>query len=187
MISIPHGGHLSPVWLPNRRCLCGRKSHENCPIVWVTDDCTIDLGLELSKAIKMYCGQEPYLIINHLKRPKLDPNREVKIGASRCYEVLEAFRQYHACINETKATFKRGLLIDLHGRGSDDGITQIGYGINKMDLLNRNFNINQSSIRGLAKDRPGEDLITGKYSFGDFMEREGCSALPSSYHPEPGL
>ena len=60
------------------------------------------------------------------QRPKLDPNREIHIGASRCYEVLEAFKQYHQCIHDTKKTFKHGLLIDLHGRGMDDGITQIG-------------------------------------------------------------
>jgi hypothetical protein len=60
------------------------------------------------------------------KRPKLDPNREIHIGASRCYEVLEAFKQYHQCIHDTKRNFKHGLLIDLHGRGMDDGVTQIG-------------------------------------------------------------
>lgn len=177
---------MSPTWIPNRRCFCGRKNHDGCPVVWVSDDCTIDLGLDIAKAIKMYCGGEPYIIINHLKRPKLDPNREMHIGASRCYEVLEAFRQYHQCINETKATFKRGLLIDLHGRGMDDGITQIGYGINKVELIKNSFNVNQSSIRGLARDRPGENLITGTYSFGDYMEREGFKAVPSSRQPKPG-
>ena len=60
------------------------------------------------------------------KRPKLDPNREIHIGASRCYEVLEAFKQYHSLIDDTKRNFKHGLLIDLHGRGMDDGVTQIG-------------------------------------------------------------
>ena len=69
IISIPHGGTLSPTWIPNRRhaLLCGSKNHENCPVVWVSDDCTIDLGHEIAKNIKMYCGREPHLIINHLK------------------------------------------------------------------------------------------------------------------------
>jgi len=119
------------------------------------------------------------------KRPKLDPNREIHYGASRCYEVLEAFRQYHQCIHDTKRSFKHGLLIDLHGRGMDDGITQIGYGINKMDLINNNYNVNQSSIRTLAKGSPGHDLITGDRSFGAFMESEGFSALPSPLNPKP--
>ena len=186
IISIPHGGTLSPTWIPNRRCLCGRSNHDTCPVVWVSDDCTIDLGLDVARAIKMYCGREPYIVINHLKRPKLDPNREIRIGASRSYEVLEAFRQYHQCIADTKATFKRGLLIDLHGRGKNDGVTQIGYGVKKEDLILEKFNVNQSTIRGLAKERPGEDLITGQYSFGDFMEQEGYVAVPSPYHPKPG-
>ena len=99
---------------------------------------------------------------------------------------MEAFRQYHQCIHDTKRSFKHGLLIDLHGRGMEDGITQIGYGINKMDLINNNYNVNQSSIRTLAKGSPGHDLITGDRSFGAFMESEGFSALPSPLNPKPG-
>ena len=67
----------------------------------------------------------------------------------------------------------------------DDGITQIGYGINKDDLLNNNYNINKSSIRSLAKEKPNEDLISGCLSLGDFLEGEGYFAVPSSYHPKP--
>jgi len=187
IISIPHGGTLNPSWIPNRRHAfqCGKKNHDDCPVVWVSDDFTIDLGFEIAQSIKMYCGREPHLIINYLKRPKLDPNREIHIGASRCYEVLEAFKQYHSLIDDTKRNFKHGLLIDLHGRGMDDGVTQIGYGINKMDLINNNYNVNQSSIQTLAKGSPGEDLITGEKSFGAFMEREGYCALPSPINPKP--
>ena len=65
-------------------------------------------------------------------------------------------------------------------------INIIGYGINKMDLINNNYNINQSSIQTLAKGSPGEDLITGEKSFGAFMEREGYCALPSPINPKPG-
>ena len=36
-------------------------------MVWVSDDCTIELGLEIAQNIKMYCGREPHLVINHLK------------------------------------------------------------------------------------------------------------------------
>ena len=35
IISIPHGGNLSPSWIPNRRCFCGKTDHEKCPVVWV--------------------------------------------------------------------------------------------------------------------------------------------------------
>ena len=55
-----------------------------------------------------------------------------------------------------------------------------------MDLINNNYNVNQSSIRTLAKGRPGEDLVTGEHSFGAFMEREGYCALPSPSNPKPG-
>ena len=69
IISIPHGGTLNPSWIPNRRHAfqCGKKKHDDCPVVWVSDDFTIDLGFEIAQSIKMYCGREPHLIINHLK------------------------------------------------------------------------------------------------------------------------
>ena len=46
---------------------CGKTSHENCPVVWVSDDCTIELGFEIAQNIKMYCGRETHLVINYLK------------------------------------------------------------------------------------------------------------------------
>jgi hypothetical protein len=49
---------------------------------------------------------------------------------------LEAFKQYHSLIDDTKRNFKHGLLIDLHGRGMDDGVTQIG---KKLRTLHTNY------------------------------------------------
>ena len=68
IISIPHGGSLAPKSIPNRKCQCANKNHEKCPVVWVSDDLTIDLGLEIAKAIREHCGGDPHVVINHLWR-----------------------------------------------------------------------------------------------------------------------
>ena len=68
IISIPHGGSLAPKSLPNRKCNCANKNHEKCPVVWVSDDLTIDLGLEIAKSIRQHCGGDPHVVINHLWR-----------------------------------------------------------------------------------------------------------------------
>ena len=119
-------------------------------------------------------------------RPKLDPNREITIGAQEHFTAIQAFKRYHGIIENTKATFKRGLLIDLHGNSKDNGVTEIGYCLPKMNLISNDFDIKQSSIGTLAMENPHLDLITGRYSFGDFVEAEGIPAVPSSQNPKPG-
>ena len=119
-------------------------------------------------------------------RPKLDPNREIAIGAQEHFTAIQAFKKYHGIIENTKATFKRGLLIDLHGNSKDNGVTELGYCLPKMSLISNDFDIKQSSIGTLAQENPHLDLITGRYSFGDFVEAVGIPAVPSSQNPKPG-
>ena len=56
-------------------------AHKKCPIVLVNDGYTIDVGLEIADTIKTHTGHNPYVIINHIRRAKLDPNREITVGA----------------------------------------------------------------------------------------------------------
>ena len=130
------------------------------------------------------CGMSFFFLLG--QRPKLDPNREITIGAQEHFTAIQAFKQYHRIIETTKATFKRGLLIDLHGNCKDNGVTELGYCLSKMSLISNNFDSKQSSIGTLAKEKPHLDLITGRYSFGDFVEAVGIPAVPSSQNPKPG-
>jgi hypothetical protein len=58
-----------------------KEPHKKCPVVLVNDGYTIDVGLEITDTIKKYTGHNPYVIINHIRRAKLDPNREITVGA----------------------------------------------------------------------------------------------------------
>ena len=77
-------------------------------------------------------------------------------------------------------------MIDLHGNSKDNGVTELGYCLPKMSLISNNFDSKQSSIGTLAKEKPHLDLITGRYSFGEFLEAVGIPAVPSSQNPKPG-
>lgn len=184
MISVPHGGNLTPDDVPDRFCQCEDKSHPKCPIVTVSDDFTIDLAKTISNAIFEKLKKKPHIIINHLKRVKLDPNREMTFAAQN-EQSCEAFEIYHGWIDTFKSKVKRGLLIDLHGRAKKDSITQIGYNIPSFMLIKGNFKVTESSIGTLAKEVPEINLINGKYSFGDFMNNEGYAAVPSPSLPKP--
>ncbi len=163
---------------------------KKCPVVLLNDGFTIDLGMEIAKSIKMHLQLGPYVIINNLRRAKLDPNREIAIGAQDS-AAIEAFEAYHDGIDQLKTKLKRALLIDLHGRVSNDSINQVGYCLNRSHLITNSHSSQLdphvgSSITTLAKENPSLNLITGSLSFGAFIEQEGLKAVPAPKIPNPG-
>ena len=69
IISVPHGGSLSPN-IPSRKGRCGFINTND-------DDATIDLALDIVAAIRTSTnGGYPHVIINNLSRTKIDQNRE---------------------------------------------------------------------------------------------------------------
>ena len=135
--------------------------------------------------LEKHLNRTPHMVINHLKRRKLDPNRSIEFGAQNDPTARIAFETYHGFIDKVKSTFRRGLLIDLHGRNKSDGLTQIGYNIKKTDLIHENYEIHRSSISRLAMENRQIDFIAGKYSFGDLMESEYYAAVPSPVQRRP--
>jgi N-formylglutamate amidohydrolase len=115
IISIPHGGHLFPYDIPDRR--------QNIPgIIKSNDINTQEIGHLLSKKIRQRLGgRRPYIIINHMGRSKIDVNRPLKegveIGSNN--ETPIVWNDYHSFIRDTidevELRFGRGLLIDIHG------------------------------------------------------------------------
>ena len=187
-MSIPHGGLLAPESMPDRCCQCPQreqdKDHKKCPVIVVNDGFTIDLGLEIKNAIVACTGLQPFMVINHLQRSKLDPNRELKIGA-QCHEAQEAFKVYHQYIKSALQRLQKGLLIDLHGRGKSDGMTQLGYCLSK-EVLTRGYtleDLEQCSISNICDKK--DDALKGPNSLGAFLQNEGLKAVPSPAYPIP--
>ncbi|MCD6090805.1 MAG: T9SS type A sorting domain-containing protein [Bacteroidales bacterium] len=188
IISIPHGGALTPTEIPDRTC--GKT---------VTDSYTTELGMEIRDAIFNETGYYPHLIINHLKRKKLDPNREV--NEATCGNELAniAWNEFHDFIGSAKTIVKncsgKGLLIDLHGHGHTIQRLELGYLLTATQLRNSDTNLdtpdneNTVSIRNLVSSNLTNsslsELLRGFYSLGTMFEEKGFPSVPSIDNPYP--
>ena len=191
ILSIPHGGLLDPEHVQDRQCQnCDTHKDQNkCPIILKNDGYTIDLGMSIVKSMLDYKNVKPNLVINNVRRSKLDPNREIEHGAQDNPEMIEAFEKYHDHIKDAKTKFLRGLLIDLHGQCKVE-MTELGYLIPKSDLNEQTYDVKESSVAKLFignNNNDDENIISGSRSLGTFIQSQGYDAVPSSSHPSPGL
>jgi N-formylglutamate amidohydrolase len=187
VLSAPHGGDQTPSEIPDRTF--GTT---------VTDRNTRELALQIRSAIKAQTGFYPHLIISHLKRTKLDPNREIIEAAQGDPEGERAWYEFQTFIDAAgdavENEFGEGFYIDLHGHGHEIQRLELGYLLSSSDLSNADevladpAFVNKSSYKVLGS-KPGmnfADLIRGPMSLGTLMELEGVPAVPSQNQPNPG-
>lgn len=190
IISIPHGGYLIPDEIPDRPCTNCAKNQ---------DIYTLEIGLEMREVVFRITGKYPYVIINHLHRTRLDPNRNIDEAASGHPLAEIAWAEFHKLIdsasNEIERNFGKGLYIDLHGHRHEIKRTELGYLLSvdelqlEDELLNFDTFTEYSSIRSLAIDLKDSltftQLIRGPKSLGSLMERQGYPTVPSERIPAP--
>jgi hypothetical protein len=185
ILTVPHGGLLVPSTIPNRNC-------SGC--VTVMDTNTQELGRLIADEIKNITGGNcfPHLIINRLRRTKLDANRDLFEAALDNPDAVNAWYAFHKFIDSAKIMvsnqFQRGLLIDLHGHGHANQRLELGYLLSASNLrsgnnfLNSPVAIENSSIRHLALSNKNEyrhaELLNGQESLGGFFETERYTAVP---------
>lgn len=185
ILTIPHGGLLVPSTIPNRNC---------AECVTVSDANTQELGRLIVDEVKKITGGNcfPHVIINRLRRTKLDANRDLFEAALGNPDAINAWYAFHNFIDSAKMMvvnqFQQGLLIDLHGHGHAIQRLELGYLLSGSNLrsgnnfLNSSEAIENSSIRHLAlhnkKDYPHADLLNGQESLGGFFETERYTAVP---------
>ncbi len=191
IISVPHGGSLTP----------GEISDRTCGDETVTDLYTIELAESIRKEIKELTGCSPHIIICHLKRTKLDVNRDVDIATCGNEFSEIAWNEYHLFADSAKAAVERtsgkGLLIDLHGHGHAVQRLELGYLLtagqlaNSDAVLDESAIINLSSIRNLAgtnvTNLKHSELLHGLYSLGTMFAVKGYPSVPGIDEPYPFL
>ncbi|CAG8807637.1 23165_t:CDS:1, partial [Dentiscutata erythropus] len=155
IVCIPHGGRQRPPEVLNR---------ENSSKTITKNDLYIqEIGKDLKKEI-IKLKSQPYLIVNHLHRSKLDVNRKLEEGSS-APETKKAWEEYHnfisRAIEDIKEKHGRGLLIDLHGEKNvvlvfivlliflyighvQSENIELGYTLSKEELMLSDEHINQS-------------------------------------------
>jgi hypothetical protein len=186
VLSAGHGGDLRPTEIPDRTY--GTMAR---------DTNTRELALQIRNEIKEETGFYPHIIISHLHRTKLDPNREVVEAAQGDPEAVRAWWEFQTFIDEAERIveedFGEGFYIDLHGHGHTIQRLELGYLLSSTDLNNSDealssaTYVNKSSIKALA-EKPGVDfvaLLRGPMSLGTLLEDEGFPAVPSVPQPDP--
>jgi len=141
------------------------------------------------------------VIVNHMKRKKVDVNREVDEAAMGNQVAESVWDDYHSYIDSAKeqvySEFKKGLYIDLHAHDHTAQFLELGYLLDAEELaledadLNDEMFIEKSSIRNLIASSGNTlkfaDVVRGKYSLGAMFDESGYPAVPSKEHPAPGL
>ncbi len=186
ILSAPHGGALLPDEIPDRTY--GTTG---------TDGNTLELAVAVSDALADATGERPHVVLSHLRRLKLDPNREVVEAAQGSAAAELAWSEYHGFVDTASETMEAahgsGLYLDLHGHGHPIQRIELGYLLSgsALDLPDAALNdpavAAASSIRSLASGSPlpFADVLRGPDSFGSLLRDEGYPAVPSDSDPGP--
>jgi hypothetical protein len=193
ILSAGHGGHLTPASIPDRTAdRCGGSA------TTVTDRNTREMTLAMRDAIVDHFGGEPHVIISHLHRRKLDPNRELAEAACGNAAAAQAWRDYHGFIDLARAAAAeahgRGWYMDIHGHGHPYQRLELGYLLRSADLqldddalAAQDGYLRRSSLNSLL---PSADLfpalLRGEESLGALYHQHGFPAVPSPVYPDPG-
>jgi hypothetical protein len=187
VISAPHGGALGPSEVATR--------------TWgtlVTDAFTAETLLAVREAFLERTGEAPHIVISHLLRSKLDPNREIGEAAQDDPFAENAWEEFQGFIeiasDRIEADFGRGLYLDLHGHGHAIQRLELGYLLSAADLNQDDAALDgitystKSSIAALAGESPRSfsALLRGEASFGAYLDANGVRSVPSPDDPSPG-
>lgn len=188
IISVPHDGEKSPDFIPNR---------DGEDMKTRNDAGTQDLGWAIRKALYELTGKTPYVIINHMRRRKVDVNREIEEAAAGNKLAETVWEEYHSFIDSAKESvyseFKKGMYIDLHAHNHTAQFLELGYLLEDVELQLEDTDLNddlfnqKTSIRNLVITNPNKytfpELLRGKYSLGSLLDEAGYPAIPSMAHP----
>ncbi len=190
VISAPHGGDIEPPGIPDR----------TCPgVVTVTDGRTINLARAIYDVFRTEYNCYPSMIICHLKRLKVDMNREIEIATCGNDEMKVPWRFWHALIDTAIASavnkYGKTIYIDLHGQGHPNQRLELGYLLDNGQLEESSKSNNDtlytsiSSVHNLIESSNGKlklkELLTGPQAFGTWMVEDGFPSTPSKQDPYP--
>ncbi|MFN5305951.1 MAG: T9SS type A sorting domain-containing protein [Bacteroidota bacterium] len=192
VIAVSHGGNLDPPSIPDRSC-------NNA--VLVADAFTIETALEIKNKFFLSTGCYPHLIISHLKRSKLDPNRNIAEGACGNPAAENAYNEFHGFIAQARNTANaqynfNTFFLDLHGHGNPIQRIELGYLLYDDELelsdsaLNSTPYINYSSIKNLALNNQNNfshaQMLRGPMALGTMLGERNYPCVPSMAIPFPG-
>lgn len=186
ILSAPHGGDRTPAEIADRTSG-----------TLVRDANTRELTLAVREAFIALTGHAPHVVISHLDRAKLDPNREIVEAAQGDPFAERAWEEYHGFIEVARLELSAvggGMYFDMHGHGHPVDRLELGYLLSADRLngsdgsLNSLATVQQTSIReiGRVSPLPFSQVVRGPTSLGGLLEGRGVPAVPSPSIPGPG-
>ena len=193
ILTAPHGGTELPDEIPDRtESRCGGDA------TITTDLNTAELVIAMRERWFARFGNRPHVVVMHLARRRLDPNRPLAEAACGDPEAEIAYGEWHAFIDAAKEAVLqstgKGWYMDMHGHGHVIQRLEIGYLLSaaQLDLPDAELDANPaledtSSVRTISRESPAtfSELLRGPESLGSLYAAEGFPALPSAGDPRP--
>ena len=193
ILTAPHGGALNPSSIPDRTAgACGGSA------TTVTDANTQELVRTMQARFAARFGAYPHVIISHLSRRKLDPNRVQPEAACGNADAAAALGEWHTVIDAAKrAVLKshgKGWYMDMHGHGHAVQRLELGYLVGGATLDDSDASLdatntieNGASILTVSLTSPlsFSTLLRGPASLGTLYAAQGFPSVPSSADPRP--
>ena len=180
VIAAPHGGRLAPPEIPDRK-----------EGVLRSDTNTDLLAREIAAAIEQVTGETPHLVICHLKRTKVDCNRDLFTGTAGNAGAERTWRAFHTAIGEARDA-GAWIFLDIHGHSHPEQNIELGYLLTTDQLKNEKEVLEalegRSSIahwQTTSSDSFAERL-RGASSLGGQLEKLGFPSVPSPTQPHAG-
>ncbi|MEN8927883.1 MAG: T9SS type A sorting domain-containing protein [Flavobacteriales bacterium] len=192
ILSAPHGGYETPSALPDRNC-------QGC--VYVRDVNTQELTRQIAASLIFKTGCYPHVIINKLRRTKLDANRDMTEATDSNAVTEPYWHEYMNFVDSAKnrvsKQFTKGLFLDIHGHAHTISRLELGYLLTGTDLRKTDSALDaaplnaKSSILNLTfanqNNLSPSQLVRGLTSFGALIQKRGYPAVPSDSVPTPLL
>lgn len=187
VFAAPHGGRLRPDTIPDRTSG-----------VTDADANTQELARALHADLLARTGRHAHVVISHLHRRKLDPNRELAEAAQGSAVAEKTWHEYHATIAGAlaAAVARHGFafLVDVHGHAHPIPRLELGYALAAAQLNQSDAAFDASELVKLSTlrdlhartGRSGAALIRGPGSLGDLFSQRGYRAVPGPQEPQPG-
>lgn len=187
VLAATHGGLLDPAEIPDR-------SYG----VTLNDTNTLDLTMKMRQALIDLTGHAPHTIVSHLRRSKLDANREIVEAAQGNPYAELAWEEFHDWIVTARsivaADFEGGMFFDIHGHAHDIARIELGYLLSANELnrtdaaLDALAVVRRTSIREIGRTTllPFSEVLRGAVSFGGLLLAEEVPSVPSPRAPGPG-
>ncbi len=193
ILTAPHGGALAPSTIVDRTAAaCGGAA------TTVTDGNTAELARAMQQRFFARFGTYPHVVISHLSRRKLDPNRVQPEAACGNAEAAVALDEWHAFIETAKSavlkTTGKGWYMDMHGHGHSVQRLELGYLLTDAQLNLSDTTLDAStayesaaSMRTVSLFSPltFSALLRGASSLGTLYANNGFPAIPSTSDPKP--